>query len=600
MSVRRLLLAFTICVVASIAACAKAAPKAGPPAAAAATSGAPAAAAATAPARAAAGAAAATSVARLQQELAAAFDNPSVSALWAVQVQSFDTGEVLFERNAHTLVIPASNMKLVTMSVAAARLGWDFRFATQIATNGTIAKGTLTGDLIVIGNGDPTISDRGGDPTRVFQAWADQLRGLGITRIAGRIVGDDDWFDDQALGDGWAWDDLVYGYSTAAGALQFNEDSVKAIIHPAATAGQLATVTLEPAGSGLTLRNFVITGATATTADISLVRRPGSTVLEISGTVPLGGKDVTQTAAVENPTQFYVNVLRDVLVRKGITVDGAAVDIDDVKPGVANTAGVAGAAAPAAPAAAVGMANTASAAIDPALALDKRRVLFTHQSPPLASEEVATTFMKVSQNLFGETLMLTIGALAQTPASPAPSGATATATTSATAAAAPAATAPGSADVGSAAMRHHHADAARKVYEEVLSGWGVPPGEHMIVDGSGLSRYDYITANMIVRILRAMAREPKYAATFEALLPIAGKDGTLRNRMKGTKAEGNVHAKTGTLSSVRSLSGYLRTADGERIGFSIIANNFKAPSATIDGIAELAVERLSNFTRATH
>jgi len=101
-----------------------------------------------------------------------------------------------------------------------------------------------------------------------------------------------------------------------------------------------------------------------------------------------------------------------------------------------------------------------------------------------------------------------------------------------------------------------------------------------------------------VHILRAMARDPKNAATFEALLPIAGKDGTLRNRMKGTKAEGNVHAKTGTLSAVRSLSGYLRTADGERIGFSIIANNFKAPSAIVDGIAELVVERLSNFTRA--
>jgi D-alanyl-D-alanine carboxypeptidase/D-alanyl-D-alanine-endopeptidase (penicillin-binding protein 4) len=95
-----------------------------------------------------------------------------------------------------------------------------------------------------------------------------------------------------------------------------------------------------------------------------------------------------------------------------------------------------------------------------------------------------------------------------------------------------------------------------------------------------------------------MARDSKYASTFEALLPIAGKDGTLRNRMRGTKAEGNVHAKTGTLASVRSLSGYLRTADGERLGFSIIANNFKAPSATIDNIAELAVERLSNFTRA--
>ncbi len=525
-------------------------------------------------------------VARLQQELAAAFDNPSVSALWAVQVQSFDTGEVLFERNAHTLVMPASNMKLVTMSVAAARLGWDFRFATQIATDGVIDNGTLTGDLIIVGNGDPTISDRGGDATRVFQSWADQLRALGITRISGRIVGDDDWFDDQPLGDGWAWDDLVYGYSTAGGALQFNEDVVKAIIKPGAAAGDPASVTLEPAGSGLIVRNLVATGGAATTADVSLSRRPGSAVLEVSGIVPIGGRDIVQTAAVDNPTQFYVNVLRDTLVRKGITVDGPAIDIDDLK------------------------ADTAHQATDQALALEKRRVLFTHHSPPLASDEVATTFMKVSQNLFGETLMLTIGALAQGAAlAPAPPPtASATAGTSMTASA-PTAAAPAAATAQAAAnavagagavsafFKHRHADAARKVYEDVLSSWGVPPSEHIIVDGSGLSRYDYITASLLVHVLRAMARDPKFAATFEALLPIAGKDGTLRGRMKGTKAEGVVHAKTGTLSGVRSLSGYLQTADGEHIGFSIIANNFKAPSAIIDGIAELAVERLVNFSR---
>jgi D-alanyl-D-alanine carboxypeptidase/D-alanyl-D-alanine-endopeptidase (penicillin-binding protein 4) len=543
MSVRcpRLLLTLAICCVLLGSGCAKSQPKVAPPVAATATAS-----------------AGGTAVARLQQELAAAFDNPSINAIWAVQVQSLDSGEILYERNAHTLVMPASNMKLVTMSVAAARLGWDFRFATQLASDGPIANGTLSGDLIVIGSGDPTISDRGGDASRVFQSWADQLKAQGITHITGRIVGDDDALDDQQLGDGWAWDDLVFGYSTAGGALQFNEDIVKATIRPGAAIGQAATITLAPEGSGLTVRNLVTTitgGASGTSgtagapvaADISLSRRPGSTVLEFSGTISLGGRDITREAAVENPTQFFVNALREVLVRSGITVDGAAVDIDNLK----------------ASASAFASASTSASAPDAALALDKRHVLFTHQSAPLASEEVATTFMKVSQNLFGETLMATIGKLAPPPD-----------------------------------KQQHPTEAARKLYEDTLSSWGVPPTEHIIVDGSGLSRYNYLTANLLVHILRAMARDPKFAGTFEALLPIAGKDGTLRNRMKGTKAEGNVHAKTGTLASVRSLSGYLRTADNERIAFSIIANNFKAPTATIDNIAELAVERLSNFTRA--
>jgi serine-type D-Ala-D-Ala carboxypeptidase/endopeptidase (penicillin-binding protein 4) len=535
MSVRRFASALTVCSLITTG-CAKSQPKVAPPVAAAAT----------------AQAGGTAAVARLQQELAAAFDNPSISALWAVQVQSLDTGEILYERNAHTLVMPASNMKLVTMSVAAARLGWDFKFATQVATDGTVSNGTLSGDLIVIGSGDPTISDRGGDPTRFFQAWADQLKAQGITHITGRIIGDDDALDDQQLGDGWAWDDLVFGYSTAGGALQFNEDIVKAIVRPGAAVGQAASISLQPEGSGLSVRNLVTTtaappaGAPAAAADISLSRRPGSSVLEISGTIPLGGRDVTREAAVENPTQFFVNALRAVLLQKGITVDGPAVDIDDLKTNAA---------------------SASASAPEAALALDKRQVLFTHQSPPLASEEVATTFMKVSQNLFGETLMATVGKLAPPASDKAPD-------------------------------KQHPTEAARKLYEDTLSSWGVPPGEHIIVDGSGLSRYNYLTPNLLVHVLRAMARDPKFASTFESLLPIAGKDGTLRNRMKGTKAEGNVHAKTGTLAAVRAMSGYLRTADNERIAFSIIANNFKAPTATIDNIAELAVERLSNFTRA--
>ena len=147
--------------------------------------------------------------------------------------------------------------------------------------------------------------------------------------------------------------------------------------------------------------------------------------------------------------------------------------------------------------------------------------------------------------------------------------------------------------------QHYQVEAAREVYEDVLSSWGIPDTQHVIADGSGLSRYNFLTAHMLVRILRQMARDPRHAAAFETTLPIAGKDGTLERRMKGTRAENNVHAKTGTISNVRSLSGYVRTRDNELIGFSVIANNFKARSAAIDAVAELAIERLANFTRET-
>jgi D-alanyl-D-alanine carboxypeptidase/D-alanyl-D-alanine-endopeptidase (penicillin-binding protein 4) len=265
---------------------------------------------------------------------------------------------------------------------------------------------------------------------------------------------------------------------------------------------------------------------------------------------------------VLNPTIYYVNSLRDTLIRKGIEVTGAAVDIDDV---------------------------TAVSMEDGARPAAPLRTLIAHQSPPLT--EIGTTFMKVSQNTFGETLMTTIGA--RSGRTEKFVAAAAGPTAGPTAGAATMATPP----TLITPPQHYQIEAAREVYEEVLSSWGIPETQHVIADGSGLSRYNFLTADMLVKILRQMARDPRHAAAYEATMPIAGKDGTLERRMKGTRAENNVHAKTGTISNVRSLSGYVRTRDNELIGFSVIANNFKARSATIDAVAELAMERLANFTR---
>jgi D-alanyl-D-alanine carboxypeptidase/D-alanyl-D-alanine-endopeptidase (penicillin-binding protein 4) len=114
-------------------------------------------------------------------------------------------------------------------------------------------------------------------------------------------------------------------------------------------------------------------------------------------------------------------------------------------------------------------------------------------------------------------------------------------------------------------------------------------------DGSGLSRNDMITAEASVQLLTYMSKH-RYASVFRDALPIAGVDGTLRNRMKGTPAENNLRAKTGSLSSAASLGGYMTTAAGERLAFSIMVNNYPrdldARAACIDPIAVL----LASFT----
>ena len=119
----------------------------------------------------------------------------------------------------------------------------------------------------------------------------------------------------------------------------------------------------------------------------------------------------------------------------------------------------------------------------------------------------------------------------------------------------------------------------------------------MAIDGSGLSRYNYVTAETMVAVLERMYRDPRHRDAFIATLPIAGRDGTISTRLRKTHAEGNAVAKTGSIANVRSLSGFVKTRDGEMLVFSILANDFVIPSATITWIADVAVETLANFSR---
>ncbi len=120
---------------------------------------------------------------------------------------------------------------------------------------------------------------------------------------------------------------------------------------------------------------------------------------------------------------------------------------------------------------------------------------------------------------------------------------------------------------------------------------GIDPGKLIMLDGSGLSRGNLVTAATTLELLVYMSRH-RYSTAFRDALPVAGVDGTLRNRMKGTLAQGNTRAKTGTLSSATSLSGYVLSAAGERLVFSLMINNppregEASPTSFTDAIAVL-------------
>jgi D-alanyl-D-alanine carboxypeptidase/D-alanyl-D-alanine-endopeptidase (penicillin-binding protein 4) len=441
--------------------------------------------------------------------------------LWGVEVKSLDTGKVLYSLNARKLMMPASNMKVVTLAAAADILGWDYRFRTSLETAAPVENGVLKGDLVVRGGGDPTINTRDNRAAALFDEWAAVLKAQGIAKVDGAIVGDDNAFDDAWLGQGWSWDYLQYGYAAPVGALELNENIAKLSVRPGA-AGAPAVLELT-AGSGLRLSNRATTGAPKSDATIDFERRSNDTVLEVTGSLAADAEPASREVAVVNPTIYFAQGLKDALIARGIEVSGGALDADEL------------AAAPAA---------------------EGRRLLVQSQSPAL--RDIAAVMMRVSQNLYAETLLKAAG------------------------------TANG--QVGST-------EGGRAAARRVFAGWNIPPSTYVQADGSGLSRYDFVTAEMLVTILERMFRDPRHHDPFVATLPIAGKDGTISTRMKNTRAEGNAAAKTGSISNVRALSGYVRTRDGETLVFSMLANSFTIPGATVNWIADVAVETLANYSR---
>jgi D-alanyl-D-alanine carboxypeptidase/D-alanyl-D-alanine-endopeptidase (penicillin-binding protein 4) len=180
--------------------------------------------------------------------------------------------------------------------------------------------------------------------------------------------------------------------------------------------------------------------------------------------------------------------------------------------------------------------------------------LATLSSPPLS--EILKALMKPSQNQIAEMLFHTVGLVTT--------------------------------GVGSA-------DSGRVTIERRIASWGVPvPAEAVVRDGSGLARYDYISPRTVVRILDAMRKSPSFQVYYDAL-PIGGVDGTIRNRMKGTPAEGNVHAKTGSVAQSRSLSGYVTTADQHMLIFSFLSNNWTVPVRSVERVQDAIAARLGGM-----
>ena len=387
------------------------------------------------------------------------------NAHWGILIVDPARGDTLYARNAGKLFMPASNMKIITSTAALTLLGPDYTYKTTFLVDGPVQDSVLDGDLIVIGRGDPTISDNmRGVATTVMDALADSIRAHGISQITGRLVRVGNAFPDSTRGYGWEWDDLGEYYAAGVDELIFNEG--------------MAPTTPRP--------------------------------------LPDTVRDSAYSGPAKDPATAYLNALNDAVIRKKITLDAGVLDSILPTP-------------------------------------FKMDTLFTFVSLPMRN--ILPALLKPSQNQIAEILLKTIGL-----------------------------------ERGGMGT----ADSARKIVGQQLLAWGVQTDGFVIRDGSGLSRHDLLTPETLVRVLDRIQRDTAFAVFYNAL-PIAGVDGTLRDRMKGTPAEGNAHAKTGSISNARTLSGYVTTADGERLIFSLMASNWTGPTSSTTSVADQIVAALAAY-----
>jgi serine-type D-Ala-D-Ala carboxypeptidase/endopeptidase (penicillin-binding protein 4) len=462
----------------------------------------------------------------LQRAIEALLSAPPVTrASVGIQVLDLRTGAALYSRNADRLFLPASTMKLFTAALGIEKLGPDYRMVTKLVR-------APSGDLVLVGSGDPSMSGRAypykkdtpaGDPMRAIEDLADQALAAGITRVDGDIVGDDQLYPWAPYPPSWTVDDMVGEDGAPVSALTLNDNTVAMTIHPAARAGDLASVSFQPAFEYYAVDNRVITVAGEKQPRVRLSRAPGSRQVLAWGSIPLGGAPIREIIAVDDPALFAASALYDALARRGIAIRGRPV------------------------------ARHRRVSEDPWLV--DGELIATRSSPPLV--ELLQVMEKVSQNLHAELILREVARVTR-----------------------------------SSGTR----ESGLQELSAWLAGIGIKSEEWRAEDGSGLSRNDEVSPRAMTRLLSVMAASEHASAwlgllpiggedgTLEHRLCCVGDAGLA----------GQVRAKTGTLTRSIALSGYANSRTRGRLAFSIMVNNFSAPPAEVrawvDKIALILVE----------
>jgi serine-type D-Ala-D-Ala carboxypeptidase/endopeptidase (penicillin-binding protein 4) len=501
----------------------------------------------------------------LEREIGALLADPAVSRdHWGIAVTAMD-GEPIYLLNEGQLFQPASNTKLYTTAAAMALLGPQTTFETRIVAKGVFGGAeTLTGDLVLVGAGDANLSGReipyvapalrpkvekGApplrevNPLRYLEAMADQVAATGLKVVNGDVVGDDTLFPWEPYPQDWSIDDTVWGYGAPVSALTINDNQIEVTVTPAAIAGQPATVVVDPSvPSYYTLDVSVTTGEKKSGSHVQMERALGSKVLRVYGSIAVDAKPDEEDVAIHDPAEYAAVALKGMLEARGIVVTGKARALHRISNdaegfiSASKTLDSVQAVVNGGPSPEVG-----SCIGDPPLQPPPpEKVLASHRSSTLLDDVTVTN--KVSQNLHAELLLHQLGRR-------------------------------------TICSRGSTVEGARLV-RAFIEHARIDKDDFIFFDGSGLSGHDLVTPRATARLLQYASMQPWFA-DWKKTLPVGGEDGSLVERFGKAPLKEHVFAKTGTLGEARALSGYLESASGKMVIFSIMVGNHM-PQTTKD------------------
>jgi D-alanyl-D-alanine carboxypeptidase/D-alanyl-D-alanine-endopeptidase (penicillin-binding protein 4) len=366
----------------------------------------------------------------------------------------------------------------------------------------------------------------------VIEQIADRIKRRGIRLITGDVIGDDSYFSGDLLGQGWEWDDAQFYYGSEVSALTVNDNVINLTVTPASRIDEPPAITMEPLTRYVQIVNNAKTVAYGQTR-IGVHRPLNSNAVQFFGTIPRSAREFKIYIAIHDPAIFAATLLKEALERRKIRVRGKVRRIDAV------------------------------ARLENPFVESKLIEIAVVQSQPIS--EILKVINKQSQNLHTELMLRLLGTNHQ--------------------------------EAGTLDDYGHpksSAELGNDVRRQFLERIGVDTEVLSLRDGSGLARKNLVTPRSTTQLLEFMLTHPHFNNFYDSLV-IAGKDGTMERRMRGSLAADNFRGKTGTLTYANALSGYLTTQKGQMLIISIMGNNYTGPGRDVTLIIDQICTMLAEY-----